>query len=148
MQTLTIRDEVTSKLGKTDYVITINLTSRRLTARELIRERVRQEVEDFNKRQPELFNGLVQPTDTERTLNGFKFHKKRTLDWHEQFERAIEGFQRNTFILLVDDSQVEDLDQVIPLAPETSVTFLKLVPLVGGCCNGPEAVKSLPRAGQ
>lgn len=132
MQTLTIRDEVTSNVGKTDYVITINLTSKRLTARDLIRERVRQEVEDFNNKQPELFHGLVQPTDTERTLNGFKFREKRTLDWQEQFEKAIEGFQRNAYILLVDDLQVEDLDQVIPLAPETSVTFLKLVPLVGG----------------
>lgn len=132
MQTLTIRDEVTSNVGKTDYVITINLTSKRLTARDLIRERVRQEVEDFNNKQPELFHGLVQPTDTERTLNGFKFLEKRTLDWQEQFEKAIEGFQRNAYILLVDDLQVEDLDQVIPLAPETSVTFLKLVPLVGG----------------
>ena len=132
MTTLTIRDEVTSKLGKTDYVITINLTAPRLTARDLIRERVRQEVEDFNNRQPELFNGLVQPTDTERTLNGFKFRQKRTLDWEEQFEKAIEGFHRNAFILLVDETQIEDLDQIITLSPETSVTFLKLVPLVGG----------------
>ena len=130
--TLTIRDELTSNLGKTDYVITINLTSRRLTARELIRERVRQEVEDFNNKQPELYNGLVQPTDTERTLNGFKFRQKRTLDWKEQFEKAIEGFQRNAFILLVDDLQIDDLDQAIPISPETSVTFVKLVPLVGG----------------
>ena len=130
--TLTIRDELTSKLGKTDYVITINLTAQRITARELIRERVRQEVEDFNKRQPELFKGLVQPTDTERTLNGFKFRQKRMLDWEEQFEKAIEGFHRNAFILLVDDLQVEDLDQMIPISPGTSVTFVKLVPLVGG----------------
>lgn len=132
MHTLTIRDEVTSNLGKTDYVITINLTSRHFTARDLIRERVRQEVEDFNNKQPELFHGLVQPTDTERTLNGFKFREKRTLDWKEQFGKAIEGFQRNAFILLVDDVQIEDLDQAISLSPETSVTFLKLVPLVGG----------------
>ena len=132
MHTLTIRDETTSNLGKTDYVITINLKSRRFTARDLIRERVKQEVEDFNNKQPELFHGLVQPTDTERTLNGFKFKTKRTLDWNEQFERAIEGFQRNAFILLVDDLQIEDLDQVIPLSPETSVIFLKLIPLVGG----------------
>jgi len=132
MQTITIRDETTSMPGKADYVITINLTARNLTARELIRERVKQEVEEFNKKQPELYNGLVQPTDTERTLNGFKFKTKRKLDWQEQFERAVEGFHRNAFILLVDDSQVEDLDQIIPIAPETSVTFIKLVPLVGG----------------
>jgi len=132
MQTITIRDETTSRPGKADYVITINLTSRHLTARDLIRERVKHEVEEFNNKQPELYNGLVQPTDTERTLNGFKFNTKRKLDWQEQFERAVEGFHRNAFILLVDDSQVEDLDQIIPIAPETSVTFIKLVPLVGG----------------
>ena len=132
MHTLTIRDETTANVGKADFVITINLTAPRLTARDLIRERVRQEVEDFNTKQPELFHGLVQPTDTERTLNGFKFRKKRTLNWQEQFEKAIEGFQRNAFILLVDDTQIEELDHVIPLSPETSVTFVKLVPLVGG----------------
>jgi hypothetical protein len=132
MHTLTIRDETTANLGKADFVITINLTAPRLTARDLIRERVRQEVEDFNNKQPELFHGLVQPTDTERTLNGFKFRKKRTLDWQEQFEKAIEGFQRNAFILLVDETQIEDLDHVISLSPETSVTFVKLIPLVGG----------------
>jgi len=132
MQTLTIRDEVTSNIGKADYVITIRLTSPRLTVRDLIRERVRQEVEDFNNKQSELYNGLVQPTDTERTLNGFKFRTRRNLDWQEQFDKAVEGFQRNAFILLVDDSQVDDLEQLIAISPETQVTFVKLVPLVGG----------------
>jgi len=32
----------------------------------------------------------------------------------------------------VDDHQVDCLDTDISLTPETSVTFLKLVPLVGG----------------
>src|SRR6476646_9738989 len=117
MQTLTIRDEVTSNMGKADYVITIRLTSPRLTVRDLIRERVRQEVEDFNNKQSELYNGLVQPTDTERTLNGFKFRTRRNLDWQEQFDKAVEGFQRNAFILLVDDLQVDDLDQLIAISP-------------------------------
>jgi hypothetical protein len=130
--TLTIRDELTSNIGKTDYVITIHLTAKQLTVRDLIRERVRQEVEDFNNKQPEYFNGLVQPTDTERTLNGFKFRQRRKLDWQEQFEKAIDGFQRNAFVLLVDDSQVEDLDEMISLSVKSQVTFLKLVPLVGG----------------
>lgn len=133
MQTIiTIRDELTSSIGKPDYVLTLQLTTGNLTARELIRERVKREVEDFNYTQPELFHGLVQPTDTERTLNGFKFSKRRTLDWREQFESAMEGFQRNAFVLLVDDTQVESLDQVLILSANTQVTFLKLVPLVGG----------------
>lgn len=130
--TLTIRDETTASVGKADYVITLRLSSTRLTARDLIRERVRQEVEDFNRKQSDLYNGLVQPTDTERTLNGFKFRERRTLDWQEQFAKAIEGFERNAFILLVDESQVDDLDHVIPISPQTQVTFVKLVPLVGG----------------
>jgi hypothetical protein len=75
---------------------------------------------------------LVQPSDTERTLNGFKFHKPRLVDPETQFEKAIEAFQGNGFIILVDDRQVDSLETEIPLYPETSVTFLKLVPLVGG----------------
>ena len=130
--TLTIRDETTANIGKADYVITLRLSSTRLTARDLIRERVRQEVEDFNRKQSDLYHGLVQPTDTERTLNGFRFRERRSLDWQEQFAKAIEGFERNAFILLVDDSQVDDLDHVIPISPQTQVTFVKLVPLVGG----------------
>jgi len=130
--TLTIRDETTASIGKADYVITLRLSSTRLTARDLIRERVRQEVEDFNQQHSDLYNGLVQPTDTERTLNGFKFRERRKLDWQEQFAKAIEGFERNAFILLVDDSQVDDLDHVIPISSQTQVTFVKLVPLVGG----------------
>src|SRR5574338_585308 len=114
--TLTIRDEVAANIGKSDYVLTIHLTSTCLTVRDLIRERVRCEVEDFNNKLPEFFNGLVQPTDTEITLNGFKFRQQRKLDWHEQFEKAIDGFQRNAFILLVDNSQVDDLDQPLSLS--------------------------------
>ena len=75
---------------------------------------------------------LVQPNDAERTLNGFKFHKPRFVDSVEQYEKAIEAFKSNGFIVLVDDYQMESLDTEIALQPETSVTFLKLVPLVGG----------------
>jgi hypothetical protein len=49
-----------------------------------------------------------------------------------QYEKALEAFVGNGFIVLVDNRQVENLDDEIALHPETSVTFLKLVPLVGG----------------
>ena len=130
--TLTIRDEMSFSFNDDAFEFTISLPAEVITARELIRERVQQEVEAHNARQPEYFRGLVQPTDTERTLNGFKLRPPRALDWREQFERAVEAFDRNGFILLVNERQVEDIDAVIEVKPQTTVTFLKLVPLVGG----------------
>jgi hypothetical protein len=129
---LLIRDESTASLGKTEHTFTVHVSGEKISIRELIRQRVTQEVEDFNSRQPAIFRMLVQPSDTERTLNGFKFHKPRLVDPITQYEKAIEAFEGNGFIVLVDDHQIERLDDEIALHPETSVTFLKLVPLVGG----------------
>ncbi len=129
--TLTIRDETTFNLGD-DHVFTLGFPTEHVTVRDLIQARVYQEVQDYNTHQPDYFRGLVQPTDAERTLNGFKIREGRRIDWEEQFERAVGAFYRNGFILLVDDRQVEDLDETIEIQPDTTVTFLKLVPLVGG----------------
>lgn len=130
--TLTVRDETTFGFNADGYDFTISLPAEVFTARELIRERVRQEVEAYNAHQTGYFRGLVQPTDAERTLNGFRLRKLRTLDWREQYDRAVEAFHRNGFVLLVDDRQVEELDAFIEARPQTTVTFLKLIPLVGG----------------
>lgn len=130
--TLTIRDETTYSFNANAFDFTISLAAEVVTARELIRERVRQEVEEYNARQPDYFRGLVQPADAERTLNGFKLRQARTLDWEEQYQKAVEAFYRNGFILLVDDRQVEEIDALIEVKPRTTVTFLKLIPLVGG----------------
>ena len=130
--TLTVRDETTFGFNADGYDFTISLPAEVVSARELIRERVRQEVEGYNAHQTEYFRGLVQPADAERTLNGFKLRKLRALDWREQYDRAVEAFHRNGFVLLVDDRQVEDIDALIEVKPQTAVTFLKLIPLVGG----------------
>ena len=129
---LLIRDETTASLGKAEHTFTVHVSGETISVRELIRQRVYQEVEQFNRRQPAVFRMLVQPNDTERTLNGFKFHKPRLVDPETQFEKALDAFLGNSFIILVDDRQVESLETEIALYPETSVTFLKLVPLVGG----------------
>ena len=129
---LVIRDETTASLGKAEHTFTVHVSGEKISIRELIRQRVTQEVEEFNSRQPAVFRMLVQPSDTERTLNGFKFHKPRLIDPISQYEKALEAFEGNGFIVLVDHYQVQGLDDEIALHPETSVTFLKLVPLVGG----------------
>ena len=65
-------------------------------------------------------------------MNGFRVHEGRRIDPEGQFERALEAFGRNGFSLLVDDLQVDDLEETIEVGLGTTVTFLKLVPLVGG----------------
>lgn len=129
--TLTVRDETTFG-GDEDHVFTMELPSERLTVRELIEARVDAEVARHNARSGERFLGLVRPEPAERFLNGPHGRRLRAVDAEAQRRAAIEAFGRNGFLLLVDDRQVMDLDGVIEVRPTTEVTFLKLVPLVGG----------------
>ena len=128
--TLTIHDETTS--GQKTNTFTIDCLTERLTVRDLIRARIYQEVQDYNLKQPEYFRGLVEPTQAERVLNGYKLKARRKIEWEEQYQRAVEAFDRNGFFVLVADKQAESLDQEFEVKVETEVSFVKLVPLVGG----------------
>lgn len=87
---------------------------------------------DYNARMPGRCHSLVQPSDSERVLNGYHLQDGRTIDWRAQSDQAQEAFQRHRFILLVDDHQVEDLDEEITLRAGAEVMFLRLTPLAGG----------------
>ena len=128
--TLTIHDETAS--GQKTNTFTLDCLTDRMSVRELIRARIYQEVQDYNQREPESFRGLVEPTAAERVLNGYKLKAKRKIDWEEQFKRALEAFDRNGFFVLVGDRQAESLDEQFQVKVETEVSFVKLVPLVGG----------------
>lgn len=139
MPTVTIRDEALGgaretapTTGETDGPLVIDFLTERVTVREIIRSRVHQEVGDFNRSRPEVFRGLVEPSDAERALNGFKLRGKREIDWKRQFEAACEAYQRNGFLVLVDDKQAGGLDEEVTLGPGSEVTFVRMVPLVGG----------------
>jgi hypothetical protein len=128
--TLTIRDETTA--GETLNEWSLEFLNDFITVRDLIRGRVRQEVEDYNLKQHDVFRGLVQPSDAERTLNGFRLPKGRHIDWKHQFDAALAAFERNGILILIGDRQAESLDEPIEVKPGTEITFLRLVPLVGG----------------
>lgn len=53
-------------------------------------------------------------------------------DVEAEADVAVAAFERNGFVVLVDERQVEELDSPVRLTPASIVTFLKLVPLVGG----------------
>lgn len=112
--------------------LTLELVSERITVKDLIERRIKAEVSRHNEIQPKLFQGLIQPTDTEVALNGYRFNKAKRLNWQEQVNAALKGFTAGQIYLLIDDRQVEDLDEELIMANDTEVIFLKLVPLIGG----------------
>ncbi len=130
MSFITILDEAAS--GENFSTRRLEIAGEHVTLRELIRRRIQDEVEEFNRKKSDVFFGLVQPTETEKVLNGYRLKKPRKLNWESQYERALEAFAGNGFFVIVDGHQVEELDEVIPLQENSSVQFLKLVPLVGG----------------
>jgi hypothetical protein len=101
-----------------------------LTLRELIRVFVQQEVKRFNETDSEVFRGLVQPEESERIPNGVR--ERPVLNWKKQFDKAITAFKGNGFVVLLDDRQIDDLDETLHLTEQSKLTFLKLVPLMGG----------------
>jgi hypothetical protein len=101
------------------------------TLRDLIRIRVQQEVDRYNHSDAKTFRGLIQPEATERILNGER-PLERLLDWEKQYAHATAAFQTNGFLVMVDDRQIMELDEPVILEPQSKVTFLKLVPLIGG----------------
>jgi len=106
-----IRDETPT--GQSLHELSLEFLSERVTVRELIRERVHHEVKELNRLEHRLKDD-------------------RPIDWEAQFERALDGFANNGFFILIDDKQVDSLDQEFVIGPATNVSFVRLVPLVGG----------------
>ncbi len=127
---LVIKDETFS--GDILNQIEIEIANELITVKDLIASRVKAEVNRYNQRSSEYFTGLIQPSDTEKTLNGFKFKKKRNIDAEKQVYIALDSFQKNSYFVLIDNIQAESLDQEVLVKKDTSVSFLKLTPLVGG----------------
>jgi hypothetical protein len=131
--TLTVRDETPA--GGVENEWSLEFLNATIAVRELIRERVYQEVQDHNVRKQTVgaYRGLIQPEGYEQALNGSRSNAKpRLIDWKKQFEAAVEAFDRNQVLILIDDHQAESLEQTFTIGPRTSVTFLRLTLLVGG----------------
>lgn len=118
--------------GERTAISGVRVDSGPVALREIIRQRLHQEVERYNRALPEIFQGLVQPEESEQILNGFRMKTKRPLDFETQCRRAYQSFERNGFLVLVDGKQITELDAPLHLREDSEVEFMKLVPLVGG----------------
>ncbi|GAA0890612.1 hypothetical protein GCM10009122_02900 [Fulvivirga kasyanovii] len=130
MHFITIKDETIG--GDILNEIKIRIDRESIKVKDLIASRVTAEVDAYNDRLPEYYNGLVKPSDAEQTLNGYKMKNRKKVDAEKQVYIALEAFQSNGFFILVDDTQCEDLEQEVLVNENTSISFLKLTPLIGG----------------
>lgn len=130
--TLNVRDEPLGAAPSDPW--TLEFSSEEITVKELIEERVHQEVRDHNARAAStpVFRGLVQPAESETVLNGYRLKEPRMIEWRPQAELALAAFEANGFLVLIGDRQATSLEERFRVSTGTPVSFVKLTPLVGG----------------
>ena len=117
----------------------LHLASERMTARELIRRRIADEIRLINEWEHEAgpqsdrartFLVQVQPDPVEQRLNPPRGRKE--LSEEAESAKANRAFKARSFVMLFDDRQVENLDEELTVSENSELVFLRLVPLVGG----------------
>ncbi len=106
---------------------------RKLPLREIVAEKVRTEVQKATKSRKEYASTryLVEE-ELSWTRNGAMEAPKPKIDPEHEVLRAWEAFLARRYFIYIDGARREDLDEVITLAPETKIQFVRIMPLVGG----------------
>ncbi len=130
MHKVTISDETSS--GDILSTLELAFAAECITLKDLISARVTQEVEAYQN-DTENEQSLVRLSNKEKVLNAtLRIRKSNDIDIEKQIYIALSGFQQNAFFVIVNDTQVENLEDEIMIGKETTVSFIKLIPLVGG----------------
>ncbi|MHC4950866.1 MAG: hypothetical protein ACYTEU_07770 [Planctomycetota bacterium] len=128
---ITIQDQQIG--GPITHEMVIDFLTEEITLRDLIKSRVYQEAKDANVTKGNHPLPMLKLTEIEQTLNPLKKKKKgKAIDFQEQYDKAIDAFDKNRYFVLVDDFQPTKLDDKITLKPDTKVNFVRLVFLAGG----------------
>lgn len=121
----------------------LKLVSERITPREIIERRVASEVEALNSRKLAHAAGQggtrsflidVEATSPEAILN-ISPRGRRTpvlARVEQEAARAFQAFEKQRFIMLLDDKQIDGLDDEVTVGAESQIAFLYLTPLKGG----------------
>ena len=104
------------------------LPAARLTVRELIALKVRQEVEEcLNQQRSALSGEYLAPEELLGTVSSTPPGPVR-----DEIVRAQQAFAARAYMIVVDNRRVWGLEEVLTLGPTTQVEFIKILPLVGG----------------
>lgn len=118
---ISIVDETTAGVRSEGRIIEI--FEPKITVRTLIESRILHELDSEKERR-------LQVRPDQHPLNVASAPKSTKPDEH--FVRAFKAFEAGQLIVLLPGGQAETLDQTLTLDEDDEVTFLRLVPLVGG----------------
>lgn len=125
-----VKDETFA--GKILDEIMLEIERERLTVAELIEAKVAQELHKHQQIQAKQAEGYQQAVEQTLNPSAKKTMNHKLPDLEQEVYRALEAFQRNQMIITVNDRQVESLEQEILFDSGTEVSFMQLMPLVGG----------------
>ena len=75
---------------------------------------------------------LIEPGIEEKYLNKKKTNLRKKINLEKEIQFAEKAFEENNFFILVDDKQYEHLNDKVILEEDSKISFIKLIPLVGG----------------
>ncbi len=109
-----------------------------ITLRDLIGHVVRAEVAAFRQRQAE--RRLLKALTARQVADGLAAGKvsaggsdlDQPVDPEQAVAAALEAFADGLFLVVVDETEVKDLDSVVALTPDSRLTFIRLALLAGG----------------
>ncbi|WEK34501.1 MAG: hypothetical protein P0Y53_18595 [Candidatus Pseudobacter hemicellulosilyticus] len=107
------------------------------TVRQLLLAVVTQQVEEYNSKTPEknLIPFLSKETINEQAGTGKvgfdTLYNDNKANLQKAREAALLAFGDGLFVLFCNDEQFDKLDTIIPLTPDTVITFIRLTFLAG-----------------
>lgn len=111
---------------------------RTLTLRDLLVSVITREVEAFNERQEQrLILHILKPDDIAAGVARGKIdmgghEEAQSVDTEDAVAAALQAFADRLYLVFLDGRQVEALDEEIAIHDDSHLTFVRLVPLIGG----------------
>jgi hypothetical protein len=126
MPTITLQDA--SLQGQQQSPWQMDIFEEQSTLREILRSRIYQEVSEYNAKKRSQSLCLITP----RPVEPQQADAAPPVDWQIHYEQAIAAFMKKRYLVLINGRQMTKLDAPVHLTDQTTITFLKLIPLIGG----------------
>jgi hypothetical protein len=110
--------------------VDLALSASTLTVRELIAQKVAQEVTEVAAQQRPGLSG--EYLDPEVLIRATHLDALAPGTVEEEIERAQQAFVERAYMIVIDEQPIWQPDAVVTLVPQSRIEFIKILPLVGG----------------